>query len=51
MKRPMKHLLLFLTTLTLSGTEICAADTWLAVGYGGRRMISNDGFNWEITAE
>lgn len=28
-----------------------AADTWVAVGYGGRRMISQDGVKWEITAE
>ena len=28
-----------------------ATDLWLAVGYGGRRMISNDGKTWEITAE
>lgn len=28
-----------------------AADLWLAVGYGGRRMISSDGKTWEITAE
>ncbi len=28
-----------------------AADLWLAVGYGGRRMISTDGQNWQITAE
>lgn len=26
-------------------------DLWLAVGYGGRRMISTDGKKWEITAE
>ncbi len=26
-------------------------DLWLAVGYGGRRMISTDGRKWEITAE
>lgn len=28
-----------------------AADLWLAVGYGGRRMISMDGKTWEVTAE
>ncbi|OAI56529.1 hypothetical protein AYO49_04095 [Verrucomicrobiaceae bacterium SCGC AG-212-N21] len=28
-----------------------AADLWLGVGYGGRRMISTDGKTWEITAE
>jgi hypothetical protein len=26
-------------------------DLWLAVGYGGRRMISTDGLKWEITGE
>jgi len=28
-----------------------ADDLFLAVGYGGRRMVSTDGLNWEITAE
>jgi hypothetical protein len=28
-----------------------AGDLWLAVGYGGRRMVSSDGRQWEITAE
>jgi hypothetical protein len=31
--------------------ESSAAETWVAVGYGGRRMVSNDGVKWEITAE
>lgn len=31
--------------------QAVAADTWVAVGYGGRRMISSDGLKWEITAE
>jgi len=36
----------------LCGTSLCdAADSWVAVGYGGRRMISHDGVQWEITAE
>ena len=36
----------------LCGNSLCdAADTWVAVGYGGRRMISNDGVKWEVTAE
>ena len=26
-------------------------ELWLAIGYGGRRMISTDGLRWEITAE
>ncbi len=39
-------LALLLVTLPSS-----AADLWLAVGYGGRRMISTDGRNWEVTAE
>jgi hypothetical protein len=26
-------------------------DLWVAVGYGGRRMVSTDGLNWKITAE
>ena len=39
--------LLLLSSLALAS----AADTWVAVGYGGRRMISNDGIKWEITAE
>ena len=28
-----------------------AADTFVAVGYGGRRMVSPDGRTWKITAE
>ncbi len=28
-----------------------ADELWLAVGYGGRRMISTDGKNWKVTAE
>ena len=32
-------------------TSLQAADLWLAVGYGGRRMISTDGRTWEIAAE
>lgn len=28
-----------------------ADECWLAVGYGGRRMVSADGLKWEITAE
>ena len=40
-----------LTILLLFCTTLQAADLWLAVGYGGRRMISTDGKTWEITAE
>jgi hypothetical protein len=29
----------------------CAGDRWVAVGYGGRRMISTNGSTWEITAQ
>ncbi|MBA4019658.1 MAG: hypothetical protein C0483_21035 [Pirellula sp.] len=28
-----------------------AEERWVAVGYGGRRMVSTDGLKWEITAE
>lgn len=42
-------------TLMLSlqvAVPLCAAEElWLAVGYGGRRMISADGLKWEVTAE
>jgi len=41
---------LILLSLFIS-TALQAADLWLAVGYGGRRMISTDGKTWEITAE
>ncbi|NNJ27249.1 hypothetical protein [Alienimonas chondri] len=27
------------------------AEQWVAVGYGGRRMVSEDGIRWEITEE
>lgn len=37
--------------ITLLPTLASAADLWVAIGYGGRRMISTDGLNWEITAE
>jgi hypothetical protein len=40
-----------LTLLLLAAATACAADLWLAVGYGGRRMISTDGRTWNITAE
>ncbi len=45
-------LLLCVFIFLLCGTSLLpAADLWLAVGYGGRRMISTDGKTWEITAE
>lgn len=38
--------------LTLfASVSLQAADLWLAVGYGGRRMISTDGKTWEVTSE
>ena len=40
-----------LTLLTVCSQSLLADDQWLAVGYGGRRMISDDGLNWKITAE
>lgn len=47
----MKRLVLTLTSLCVSCGHLCAADTWVAFGYGGRRMISHDRVKWEITAE
>ncbi len=44
----MKTTLLILTVFT---ANTFAADLWLAVGYGGSRIISHDGLKWEITAE
>src|SRR6478609_2757018 len=43
--------LIFLLAALAIITPVRAADLWLAVGYGGRRMISTDGKTWEITAE
>lgn len=38
--------------LTASPTQLQAEEgVWVAVGYGGRRMVSKDGLHWEITAE
>lgn len=42
---------LIATLLVLAVSTASAADLWLAVGYGGRRMVSTDGVTWEITAE
>ena len=49
MKTP--TLLFLFSSLLVSFGQVIAADTWLAVGYGGRRMISHDGVKWDITAE
>lgn len=37
--------------LMMSNMTAIAEDVWVAVGYGGRRMISQDGQTWNITAE
>lgn len=37
--------------LLLAALPLAAEERWLAVGYGGRRMVSTDGLKWEITAE
>lgn len=37
--------------LVVAAQVAFAADLWIAVGYGGRRMVSEDGRHWEITAE
>ena len=37
--------------LGLSALQAFGAETWVGVGYGGRRIVSQDGLNWEITAE
>jgi len=50
-------LTIFLTTLTVALTaqvvvsEEPVAGTWVAVGYGGRRLVSTDGKTWEQTAQ
>jgi hypothetical protein len=35
----------------LAALQAHAEETWVGVGYGGRRIISHDGLRWEITAE
>lgn len=40
-----------LVLLTATCDVVSADDLFVAVGYGGRRMVSTDGLNWEITAE
>lgn len=47
-----RFLLLSLLLFQCLSVSLLAADEfWVAVGYGGRRMVSTDGQNWEITAE
>ena len=47
----MKPALYGLLFAFLGLVNLTAADTWVAVGYGGRRMISHDGKTWEISTE
>jgi len=37
--------------LALPVLQAFGAETWVGVGYGGRRIVSHDGLNWAITAE
>ena len=46
-----QHTSLVACLLLALASSSFAADTWVAVGYGGRRMISTDGLKWDITAE
>jgi hypothetical protein len=43
----------FVFLVALAGNGVCVRgdEVFLAVGYGGRRMVSTDGLHWEITAE
>lgn len=34
-----------------SAAPAADGEQWVAVGYGGRRMVSDDGINWTITKE
>jgi len=43
--------MLCIFAIALMSSIAAAEDRWLAVGYGGRRMVSTDGIKWEITAE
>lgn len=43
--------LLAVALVLVLAPPLFAEDLWLAVGYGGRRMISTDGKTWTITAE
>lgn len=53
----MKLLKIAITSLTFAFSSTFVVPTvaedsvWVAVGYGGRRMISTDGKTWKITAE
>lgn len=40
-----------LAALCAFAAETQAEELFVAVGYGGRRMVSTDGLKWEITAE
>jgi hypothetical protein len=42
---------LLLVVAFLDDAALRADDVFVAVGYGGRRMVSTDGLHWEITAE
>jgi hypothetical protein len=42
---------LFLLAICSLVEFAAAGDLFVAVGYGGRRMVSTDGLKWEITAE
>lgn len=44
-------LLIVLAELFALQTATSGADHWVAVGYGGRRMVSTDGIKWDITAQ
>jgi hypothetical protein len=35
----------------LGSHPLIAEEIWVAVGYGGRRMVSTDGVTWKITGE
>ena len=44
-------LTLLFATILQPIAPVQADDLFVAVGYGGRRIISTDGLKWEITAE
>lgn len=45
-----RYLLTCCLLASLASTAV-AEERWVAVGYGGRRMVSTDGQHWEITGE
>ena len=45
------HKFALLFVFSLSASAAFAGDLWVAVGYGGRRMISTDGRKWDISAQ